>query len=451
MHAKHLFRRIFPSLFASALLALCSPHAAAESTPRKVVVMTSYPEEVVTNFEAGFEKAYPGMRVEIIWRRSGDAMNYLQDNPGHIDVYWTPSQRTFARLAKQGAFTRLPVDMEGLPAKVGGYPISDPDLLYAAFEIAGFGFAVNTQRLREKNLPRPRQWTDLAEPQWRDELIFPIPSRAAFAPPLVEILAQGYGWEEGWTLLQRIGGNSRPPDGSAPDDSNSIAKGRVAVAVSLDFFIRSAIDNGAPIDFVYPAVTGYSPAHVAVFKDAPNPEAAKAFAQYVLSSEGQKLLFHPDLLRLPVRPAVYADKPAGYYDPFNAAKVMPYEFDNRRAQERQGLNNALFDVMVTKQHANLREVLDTLARAEQAAGNDSALNTQLDQARKLATRLPITEEQANALSGRFAANFEIDTKPDANAALLREWSEQVARNRREALQIAQRVVKATHDAEDRKP
>ncbi|GEM_PF-5888741 len=81
-----------------------------------------------------------------------------------VDVYWTPSQRTFARLAAEGAFQRLPVDMSGLPGKVGGFPISDPDQLYAAAEIAGFGFAVNIERLQGKGLPKPTRWSDLTVP-----------------------------------------------------------------------------------------------------------------------------------------------------------------------------------------------------------------------------------------------------------------------------------------------
>lgn len=426
------------SLLASALLSLCAIHSATASG-NKVVVMTSYPEEVVSLIEAGYEKAHPGARVEIIWRRSGDAMNYLKDNPGHVDVYWTPSQRTFAKLAEQGAFKPLPIDMSGLPTKVGGFPVSDPDLLYAAAEISGFGFAVNTERLREKGLPQPAQWSDLTDPRWQDELLFPVPSRAAFAPPLLEIVAQGYGWEKGWALLQQVGSNSRPPNSDAPNDTNRIARGQIAVNVTMDFFIKPDIDKGAPVIFVYPGVTGYSPAHIAIFKDAPDPQAAKAFTEYVLSAEGQKLLFHPDMLRLPVRPAVYADKPEGYYDPFKAAQVMPFEFDNKLAQKRQGLNNALYDVMVTDSHAQLRQALAAVATAEQSATANPALKAQLEQARQLITRLPITEQQASTLAPRFVSVFEFSDKPDANADLLRAWTEQVTQNREQAIRLAQEI------------
>ena len=78
-------------LFAAAIFGFASVIALAADKPvSKVVVMTSYPEEVVARFEAAFEKVHPGTRVEILWRRSGDALSYLRKpNQGNVDVYWT--------------------------------------------------------------------------------------------------------------------------------------------------------------------------------------------------------------------------------------------------------------------------------------------------------------------------------------------------------------------------
>jgi len=443
-------RRQLVSFIVFVSLVFCALQATAETTTQKVVVMTSYPEEVVSRFEAGFEKAHPGTRVEIIWRRSGDAATYLKEQPGRIDVYWTPAQRGFAMLAKQGAFAPLTISMKGLPNKVGGFPISDPGLHYVATEIAGFGFALNTQRLKEKGLPQPRQWTDLVNARWQDELIFPVPSKVGFAPPIVEIITQGYGWIKGWTLLQQIGANALPLEEGGPNISDEVAKGRVSLGVSIDFFVKSAIANGAPVSFVYPGIIGYSPAHVAILKDAPHPEAAKAFTQYVLSDEGQKILFHPDIRKLPVRPTVYKNKPDGYYDPFTAAAAMPFQFDTKGALHRQGLNNALFDIMVTERHPRLRELLHALNEAERAAGKNARLKKELQRARKLATQLPITQQETDQLASRFVSNFEEEQHPDFNATMLNAWREKVRINRQQAEQIAERII-AQSSKKDSRP
>lgn len=429
---------------------LCTLHAWAAEVTQKVVVMTSYPEEMMSRFEAAFEKAHPGTRMEIVWSRSGDAMKYLKENPGRVDVYWTPAQRSFAALAKQGAFMRMPIDMQGLPNKVGGFPISDPELRYVAAEIAGFGFAINKTRIKERGLPRPKQWIDLTDARWQDEIIFPTPSRVGFAPPLVEIITQGYGWDKGWRVLQQIGANAwQQEEGGPLNTGDEVVQGRVSLRVSIDFFINSAIANGAPLSFIYPDITGYSPAHVGIFRDAPNPKAAKAFAGYVLSDEGQKILFHPDIRKLPVRPSVYRNKPAGYYDPFTAAMVTPFQFDMKGALHRQGLNNTLFDVMVTERRSRLRALLHVLADAERAAGNDRDKLNDVQQARTLAMQLPITRQEADQLAARFVSNFEEERQPGLNATLLNDWHEKVRNNDRKAEQIAERVIAAANKKDAR--
>src|SRR5512147_2234892 len=69
---------------------------------RDVVVVTSYPDEVVSRFEAAFEKAYPQWRLRIVWRMPHDALPTLrQPGPEGVDVYWTPSPRNFAILKSE--------------------------------------------------------------------------------------------------------------------------------------------------------------------------------------------------------------------------------------------------------------------------------------------------------------------------------------------------------------
>ncbi|MFJ7567722.1 ABC transporter substrate-binding protein [Herminiimonas sp. NPDC097707] len=432
----------FARLLAASAFVLASLNGWAANAPAtKLVVMTSYPEEVVSRFEAAFEKAHPGIRIEILWRHSRDALAYLR-SPGqrNVDVYWTPAQRNFQILAKEGAFRKLDLDMTGLPTKIGGFPISDPSGFYVASEVAGYGFAISPQRLKEKGLSQPRQWTDLTDPVWKDEIVFPVPSKVGFAPLLVDIILQGYGWDKGWAILQAIGSNAQLLKAGGQNVSEEVSSGRASVGVSIDFFVKSAIANDAPIQFIYPGITGYSPAHVAIMKNPPHLNNARTFAAFVLSAEGQKMLFHPDIRKLPVRPAVYADKPAHYFDPYAAASKMPFVFNTERALERQGLNNTLFDILITDEQMSLRNLLDKIKQAEQLANstNDSALKAKAYQARVLATTMPISETQANLIAARFAAAFEAESTE--NVDVIAEWAARIRKNRSQAGRIAQQVI-----------
>jgi len=72
-----------------------------------------------------------------------------------------------------------------------------------------------------------------------------------------------------------------------------IAAGELDIGITIDFTVRRLLleNPDAPIDFVYPQ-TGIVmvPSPIAIFRDASNVGAAKAFERYILSGSGQALL-----------------------------------------------------------------------------------------------------------------------------------------------------------------
>ena len=398
----------------------------------KVVVLTSYPQEVITPFETAFEQAYPQYHLEFLWRQSKDAMNYLHQSHSAIDVYWTPAQQNFATLKNEGAFRRLDIDLEGLPDKVGDFRISDAEGYYVASEIAGYGMAYHPGELHRLGLPVPVDWKSLTAPGYSGHIVFPIPSRVGFAPMLVDTLLQGYGWNEGWSLLEQVAANANLADAGATFISDDVGSGRMAVGATMDFFAVSAIANGKPLRFTYPEKVGYSPAHLAIFKDAANIDGARAFAGFVLSEQGQKLLFHPDIRKLPIRPAVYVDKPSGYFNPFAAAKRASYSYDLAGGLARQALITALFDALITRRHEALKTMWASIHQAQQAAPEDERLQTVL----ALANWLPVTSVQS--------ADAELQNKfirrNDSTATLEQLWDEQIGSHYRDATQLARKIT-----------
>src|SRR5487761_2495815 len=199
------------------------------SATEKVVVLSSYPQEVITPFEAAFEQAYPQYRLEILWRQSRDAMTYLHQPHSAVDVYWTPAQRNFAVLAKEGAFRKLDIDLSGLPKKIGGFQISDPDGYYVASETAGYGMAYHPAELQRLKLPIPTDWKSLASPAFNGHVVMPVPSKVGYAPMLVDTLLQSYGWEQGWDVLKQIAANAILADTPSTFISDDVGSGREAV------------------------------------------------------------------------------------------------------------------------------------------------------------------------------------------------------------------------------
>jgi len=413
-------------LAAGAGLAL-TPMLPLRAAPSTVTVLTSYPDEMVSRFEAAFEKAFPAYRLKVVWRMPHDAAPYLrQPRASGVDVYWAASPRVFDALAQEGVWQALALGRQGLPAQVGRTPLRGPEDLYAATELAGFGFAINPAALSQWQLPIPRDWPDLARPVYAGQIALPVPARVGYAPPIVEIVLQAFGWEQGWALWSQIAAQAVLIDRGAALVQEEVASGRCAVGVSIDFFVNSAIANGAKIDLVYPTHTGLNPAHVAITRASTNPDGARAWVGFLLSEQGQALLAHPDIRRLPVRPAAYGGAAAAAYNPFAAAEAGQQRFDAEAARPRLALSSAVFQQMLVEPQAELRELWRRVLAGE-AAGQPVA------QARRSLQTAPLTEAEAAdpALQRLFASRLE-GANPPALSSIEAGWAASARQQRADA-------------------
>ena len=423
-------------------LAAMLSHAAVAAAPpaRAVVVLTSYPEALTTRYQRAFEAAHPGVAVQIVWAHSADARRRLrQPGGGGVDVYWAPSPASFAELAGQGRFAPLAVDHRALPGRIGSQPISDPQDRFQAFEVAGYGFAVNQQALRGKGLAVPTRWRTLADPAYAGLALWPDPARTGFAPALYDIVLQSQGWRAGWALLSEAVAMGRlvRRGGGIVDQ---VADGGAPIGLSVDFMVRSAAANGRPVRMVYPDKTAFLPAHVAVLARAPHPREARAFAGYVLSAAGQALLFDPDIARYPVRPAAYAEAPPGTFDPFARPAAASFAYDPALEQARGGLEVALFETAIAVRIGTLAPLWASLRAAEAAERRhpQAVVAARLAQARRLLGAVPVSERQAadpglQALFRRTGDARHGDAASEARrTAVLAQWRDALDRDVRQA-------------------
>lgn len=407
--------------------AAAAPLARAQAR-RPVVVLSAYPEEVTARFEAAFEKAHPGYRMQLVWQMPNAVPDDLRTAAGEaVDVVWLASPRTFDRLKRVGAWRTLSaqdVPRDGLPTHIGGTAISDPDGQYLATEVAGYGYVYQPQRLATLGLSVPQDWDDLAQAAWARQIALPVPSRVGFAPVLVDIVLQAYGWQRGWALWSAIAGNAQLVGNGSTFITDEVASGRAALGLTIDFFAASAVSKGAPLRFAYPAHGGINPAHIAVRQHAPNPDGALAFVRFVLSAEGQALLAHPSIRKLAVRPSAYAGRDAADFNPFDAAARGGYGYDNALGQPRLGLLSALFEQALVVDHADHMALWQRLHAAE-AAGRPAAA------ARALLEAPPVAAAVADAaLMARFQRT-EGSAQPSVSA-LEQAWRQAATQRRQQA-------------------
>jgi ABC-type Fe3+ transport system substrate-binding protein len=433
-----------------ALLAMALTATPAEAATGEVVVLTSFPKELFEAYKQAFEQRHAGVRMVVKQQQTNAAVTYLRETRARpeADIFWVSAVDAFQALKADGLLDKVslpPGTLGRMPARIGSFPLHDPDGHYVGFAVSGYGLMWNTRYLALHKLPAPKEWTDLADPRYHGHLVISAPSRSGTTHLTVEVILQAYGWDKGWALLLQTAGNMGAITERSFGVPEAVISGQYGIGVVIDFFGLSAIASGHPIDFAYPALTSVVPASVARVKGGPNPDNAQAFIRYLLSDEGQLKLFAPEIGRLPVVPALYAKAPKGYPNPF-VGTLGSVAFDDKLSSARRNVVNALFDHLITFRHAELRTAWGAIYAAEaqlaqaRAAGRDvDAASTRLPEARRLASAMPVDakraseRETAEAFKSRADVKSRLETEWDtfakANYAKARELAQDAARSR----------------------
>ena len=374
--------------------------SAASALEKKLVIVTSYPPDTTTTVKKVFEKKHPGVKVEMLKKKTTAGIKYLQETASNnrSDMFWASAPDAFEVLKGDNLLQKYKVKITGIPKKVGAFPINDPEGYYKGFAASGYGIMWNTRYLKAKKLPAPKTWADLAKPVYHGHVGMSAPSRSGTTHLTVETLLQGKGWEKGWAEWKAIAGNFKTVTERSFGVPDGVNSGQFGLGIVIDFFGLSSEASGFPVMFIYPPVTTLVPANIAIVKNAPHPKAAAAFIEFLLSPAGQEVLLDPKIRRLPVNPATYAKAPADFPNPFKDKSIgAAVKFDLQLSKNRYNVINSLFDVMVTYRLKDLRAATKAIQIAEAQMGGKSnmAAKKLIDQAKALVAKVPITAAQAS--------------------------------------------------------
>ena len=403
-----------------------------------ITVVTSFPKELTAAYKKAFEAKHPGDKLEILNKNTAAGIAYVREQAAgsRPEVFWASAPDAFEVLAGAKLLQKVDGGNAAIPDKVGAYPINDPQGLYKGQALAGYGIMWNTRYLAANKLPAPKEWADLAKPEYFSHVAISSPSRSGTTHLTVETILQGEGWNKGWAQLLAISGNSAAITERSFGVPDGVSNGQFGIGLVIDFFGLAAKNTGMPVEFVYPSVTAIVPANIALVAGAKSPEAGKRFIQFALSEEGQLLLLQKDISRLPVLPAVYAKAPAGYPNPFGGTIQAKVNFDSDLSEARYYVVVSLFDQMITFRHKELAQATKAIWDAEKRlAGRPSA---QLDEAKKLVFT-PVVDDRQIADKSLLAL-FKADKKDEAaskqKAKVEEEWASKAKANYARAVELA---------------
>lgn len=245
---------------------------------------TSQPDADAAITKAAFEAAHPGVRVEIF--RSGTeqviARFLLEAEAGapQADVLLVADAPTFELLKSRNLLEAYPQAISA-SAIAAGY--ADPEGYYYGTKILATLIAYNTNMVTNP----ARTWAELAALP-SGSIVMPSPSYSGAAAYNLGVMTRdsriGWAWFE--TLAQKdvflTQGNGAV--------LRTVANGERPYGIVVDFLpIRAAL-QGSPVGVVYPGEgVPVITEPVGIVKGTPNLQAARAFVDFLLSVEGQRV------------------------------------------------------------------------------------------------------------------------------------------------------------------
>jgi iron(III) transport system substrate-binding protein len=172
----------------------------------------------------------------------------------------------------------------------------------------------------DKGLEPPKNWLDLTDPRYKGQLVMPDPSYTAIQLMVVGMLSRKYGWD----FYQKLRVNDIMIVQGHQQVSEVLTRGeRLIAAEGADQYSWLDRKAGHKIQTVIPADGAFAvAAPTAIIKGSPHPNAAKAFAEFMIGDTVQKLFPEEGIYaaRVDVPP------PPGN-PPLGQVKLWPIDYD----------------------------------------------------------------------------------------------------------------------------
>jgi iron(III) transport system substrate-binding protein len=282
------------STFASPIRA--APPEASVITPQliaaakkegKVVWYTSVDLPLAEKIARSFEAKFPGVACHV--ERSGAERVFTRIGQEYASRIYAVDIVNSSDAAHLVVWKRDGVLAPYLPEDVAKhYPgeHKDPDGYFASFRIFLCPIGYNTNLVKREEAPK--SFADLLDPKWIGKIVKAHPSYSG------TILTATYQMSRdiGWPYFEKLAQQRIMQVQSAADPPKKLVLGeRAIMADGIEYGMFQLKEDGKPVDIVYP--TEGTPLIVgpnAVFKNAPNPNAARLLQSYMFSGECQQLI-----------------------------------------------------------------------------------------------------------------------------------------------------------------
>ena len=299
---------------------------AAATKEGQVIHYTSADLPVAEKLAKAFEAKYPGIAVRVertgaerVFQRIGQEYS---SNIHAVDVVNSSDAAHFIVWKRDGILAPyVPEDV----AKFYSPDHRDIDGQFASWRVWLSIIAYNTGLVKADEAPK--SFADLLDPKWKGKIVKAHPGYSG------TIMTATYQMQRdlGWSFFEQLAKQNIMQVQSSADPPKKLDLGeRSVMADGNEYNIFQLREAGRPVEPVYasegtPIITGPN----GIFKNSPNPNAAKLFQSFCFSRDAQQLIIDVGGLRS-VHPQT-EEKPGR--TPLKDIKTMK---DDAAAVEQQG-------------------------------------------------------------------------------------------------------------------
>jgi len=260
----------------------------------KILYYTSIDLPMAEKIARAFEAKYPGIAVRV--ERTGAERVFQRIAQEYSSRIYAVDVVNSSDAAHLIVWKRDGILAPYVPEDIAKhYPAEhkDADGLFASFRLGLSVIAYNSSLVKAADAPR--SFADLLDPKWKGKMIKAHPGYSGTIMTATHQITRDLGW----SYLEKLSQQGVMQVQSASDPPKKLALGeRTVQADGNEYNLFQLKESGRPVEPVYaaegtPLIVGPN----AIFKNAPNPNAARLFQSYCFSAECQQLIIDVGGLR----------------------------------------------------------------------------------------------------------------------------------------------------------
>ena len=249
-----------------------------------LIIYSVWDVEHLRGITDAFMKRYPGIKATYWQGRNPEivtrVLTEFQGGQSSVDVILSDNAPPVIRAA--GGITPYETVQKDVLV------LHDPTMATVSLQIQALSY--NTKKIKPADLPK--SWEDVANPKFKGMVALDDPMRAG---PLSSMLA---GLKEQWKDETRFNNFVKGLKAlNVPVHKSTSAMFRLVIsgeyAICMPALLHDVFEEkgkGTPVDYIKTVPPVVFPRQAGIYAKAPNPNAAKLFAEWAISTEGQQVI-----------------------------------------------------------------------------------------------------------------------------------------------------------------